>query len=289
MTLVYAGPRRSAREAELLAYQRRGWVLDEKLDGVYAELHVGRCPCCDRSAITVGRLRSGELATLEQVRRAPAHRFRHVVGLHVPWTAGTVVVGELHVQTPAAFRWRDAHGGVAGCTMFDVLATGTADDLPGAAVRAAQAAQAAGGLPRRDWTREPFAERRRELEGLVAELRGPAARTLFVARQWTAGLRNRYRELVEAGEEGGVLRDPAAPVGRGIVKVKRSDTVTARVVAVEEGRVRLDWGGQTFAVATPSAFELAVGDLVDVAAIGFEERGIPRHARAVRRRDDLRA
>jgi hypothetical protein len=70
--------------------------------------------------------------------------------------------------------------------------------------------------------------------------------------------------------------------------VKRRNEITARVIAVlaDEGRVRLDWGRRIFGASTPS-FAVSVGQLVDVAAVGYYKSDLPRHGRIVRVRGDL--
>lgn len=287
--MAYCGPTRTARASELLAYQRKGWRLQPKADGWYAELRVGRCPCCGGSALTLARYRSGRVATLAEAKRSREHALRDVLGLHVSgWPSGTVLVGESHVGTPAARRREDALG-LRGVTLFDVLAVGFGDELPTAVLAIAQAT--CGALPARDLRGEPQSERRRTLEELYLRLEGgPARRAIDVVPEWSTGLRNRYAEIVEGGGEGGVLVDPSAPVGKGKLKVKRRDTVGCRVVSVsaEQGTARLSLGGMTaFSVQIP-AFPIAPGQAVDVAAVGFyDDSWTPRHARIVAVRPDL--
>lgn len=270
--MTYCGPRRAAKVDELAALERRGWVAEVKEDGVYCELWIGA-----GGRVQLARYRSGG--------RVGAESGRDVLGLCTPWPAGTVLVGELQVETPAAHRWQDRHGGVRGLVLFDILAWGDVD----AQFRQLAAGQlGAGPLPARDMSTAPQHERRAVLERLCEDLDGRAARVLHLVAHRRRGLRGWFEAIVAEGGEGVVLKDPGTPVGTGLRKVKRRDEVTCRVIAVlgDEGRVRLDWGGRIFGAALP-AFGLAVGQLVDVAAMGFYESDLPRHARVTRVRDDL--
>ena len=204
------------------------------------------------------------------------------MGLRTPWAPGTVVIGELQVQTPAAQRWQDAHG-VRGLVLFDVLAVGDAPGLVSSLL-----AGRAGEVPSWDMTGRPYVDRRAWLERAVGELDGRAARVVQLVATRRRGLAGWYRELVDGGAEGVVLVDPGARAGRGKKKLKRVDELGARVVAVlpDEGVARLNWGGIVFSTALP-AFPLRAGQAVDVAATGFYDSDQPRHARLVRVREDL--
>jgi hypothetical protein len=268
----YAGAKRLAKVEELPALERKGWIAEEKFDGVYCEAWVG-----SGGKIQLARYRSGA--------RIGGESGRDVIGLKTPWPAGTVLVGELMVETPAAHRWQDAHGGIRGLVLFDIARWGNVD---------AQFRQLATGtlgstpLPARDMTTAPQHERRAVLERLCDDLAGRAARVLHLVPMRRRGLRSWFQDVVDAGGEGIVVKDPAAPVGNGARKVKRRDDLTARVIAMlpDEGCVRLDWGGRQFGATLPR-FALSVGQLVDVSAMGFYDSDIPRHARIVRVRNDL--
>lgn len=276
--MTYAGPRRRVRESDLLTYERRGWVAEEKVDGCYVEIHIGTLP---RIGTSPGRLdggydrrywrgarRPGVVTRLvyRSGRDVPEATAADVLGRQTDWPDGTVLVGELMVSTPAAALHYQRHG-VAGVVLFDVLRVGADrwDDLPNAA-------------------------RREQLERMTRDLDGKAARVFQVARHhWRAA--DLYREIVDGeGGEGVVLCDPLAPVGTGKLKAKRHDTVTCivRRVFAEERLVELSLGttGPTFYVVPPK-IELAAGDLVDVAAMGTYLSDVPRHARIVRVREDL--
>lgn len=269
---TYCGPSRAATVDELAALERRGWVAEEKADGVYCEAWVGA-----GGRVQLARYRSGA--------RVGADSGRDLLGLRTPWPAGTVLAGELMVQTPAAHRWQDAHDGLRGLVLFDILRWGDID---------AQFRQLAAGqlgtstLPARDMTAAPQHERRAVLERLCEDLDGRAARVIHLVRQRRRGLRDWFEQVVTEGGEGIVVKDPDAAIGAGVRKVKRHDTVTARVIAVlaDEGRVRLDWGGRIFGASLP-AFAVAPGQRVDVAAVGYYDSDVPRHARIVRVRGDL--
>jgi hypothetical protein len=268
----YCGPKRLATVGELAKLERAGWIAEEKLDGVYCEAWIG-----SGGRVQLARYRSGA--------RVGGDSGRDLIGLRTPWPAGTVVVGELMTETPAAHRWQDSHDGLRGLVLFDILAWGNVD---------AQFRQLATGtlgttaLPARDMTTAPYHERRAVLERLYEDVSGRAAGVLHLVQQRRRGLRGWYEGIVAAGGEGIVVKDPAGTVGKGSRKVKRKDDITARVIAVlpDEGCIRLDWGGRQFGTSLP-AFAVSVGQLVDVSAIGFYDSDLPRHARIVRVRNDL--
>ena len=276
---AYCGARGRARTADVAGLERRGWWAQEKADGVYAEAGVGA-----GGAVAWVRYRSGELVTAADVRRARgSHRCQDLLGLRTPWAPGTVVAGELQVQTPAAARWQDAHGGARGLVLFDVLAVGDAEGLVSSLL-----AGRMGEVPAWSMAERPYVDRRAWLERAVGDLDSRASRVVQLVAQRRRGLAAWCRELVDGGAEGAVLVDPSAPAGRGKRKLKRVDHLGARVVAVlpGEGVARLDWGGVLFSVALP-AFPLRAGQAVDVAATGFYDSDQPRHARLVRVREDL--
>ncbi len=278
MATPYAGPRKKARREECLGYEIRGWWAEEKADGCYVELHVGFdgrytriVELVYRSGATVGRAAGCDL-----------------LGQRVNLAAGTVIAGELMVRTPAAARWQAEHGGVTGMVAFDLLAEG--EHHAKEAARAAWPCATMERWPARDWTTAPMVWRRARLEQLVAELDGPAARKIHLVEQRRYNLRPFFDEVVDRGGEGLVLKDPGAPVGEGMRKLKRHDTIDARVVQriPGEGVVTLDWGGRQFTVSSPS-FTTHTGDVVEVAHMGFydAETWTPRHARIVGIREDL--
>jgi hypothetical protein len=275
---TYCGPSGAAKPADLEALERRGWVAEEKADGCYVELWVGQ-----GGVVKLARYRGGGMVGRDSGR--------DVLGLRTPWPAGTVIAGELQVQTPAAHRWQDAHGGVRGVVVFDILAWGNIDEQ---LRQLARGELGRGPLPARDMSSAPQAERRAVLERLFEDVEaagGRAARVLHLVRARRRGLRGWFEQLVGEGGEGIVVKDPGAPAGRGARKVKRRDDVTCTVLAVEleARRVMLAYGsaGMPFGASLP-AFPMAVGDLVDVAVRGgFYDDGRPRHLSITRRRDDL--
>lgn len=275
----YCGAAGRVLAGEVDALERRGWWAQEKADGVYVEAGVGA-----GGVVAYARYRSGEVVTAADVRRARGpHRCGDLVGLRTPWAPGTVVAGELMVQTPAAARWQDGHGGIRGLVLFDVLAVGDAERLV-----AGLLAGESGPAPAWDMRARPYVDRRAWLERAVVDLDGRAARVLHLVAQRRRGLARWCAELVDAGAEGAVLVDPGAPVGRGKRKLKRVDHLGARVVSVHEGEgiARLDWGGVLFSVALPRE-PIVAGQVVDVDATGFYEGSTPRHARIVCARPDL--
>jgi len=277
MGYEYAGAGGAVAPSRILELQRRGCVGQEKFDGVYATLTVSAAPGW-RDRRELGRV--GALWT-RTGRLVGADSARDVLGLQTGMPPGTVLAGELMVQTPAAHRWQEREG-VRGFVAFDVLRVGDWD--VGRDCRRVAA---------RDVSRLPFAERYRELEWLIGGLpTQKARRAIRLAPVHRTGLRGLFRDVVDGGGEGLVLVDPDAPVGaRGAKrKVKRSDDVTCTVLQVleDERKVLLTLGGlEPFAVTAPR-FAVQPGDLVDVRACGFYDPSwIPRHARIVRARPDL--
>src|SRR3990172_285927 len=260
--VIYAGAQRASRPSELLSYQRRGWHAEEKIDGVYVELVAGAAPGW-RERRELGRISQG---ILRSGRRVGCESGRDVLGVQTGWAPGTRVVGELLVQTPAAARWQDAHGGVAGVVLYDLIAEGDWIALHGA--RDAEFSA----VPYRDWTHAPQAERFARLRALVAGLDGPAARALHLVEERATGLRGFYREVLERGGEGIVLVDPSAPVQGGKRKVKRRDTLDCRVLELlgDEGVMRVQLGSrQAFAVSLPR-FALSPRDTAEIAHLGWD-------------------
>jgi hypothetical protein len=274
---VYTGPRRRVSLADLPALERRYLVAERKVDGWYCELEVGDLPRLGTSparadgaydrryfrgqrrsgVITSGRLRSGR--ALSGVAGA------ELLGRVTPWPSGTVVACEVMTATDEARRWRETNNVSGGAVVFDLLFFGG-----------------------EDWRPFPNAARREQLEAMFRLIDGRAARALQLVER-THRIRDLYRSVVDQGLEGIVVVDPRAVAGQGKWKVKRSDAVTCSVVRVEDRSVTLVAGsvGEPFSLS-PGKLELAVGDLVDVEAVGFSVWNTPRHARIVRRRDDLR-
>ena len=272
---TYAGPRGCARPEQLAELERRGWIAEEKSDGCYVTAYVGR-----DGRIVTARYRSGGVVGREAGR--------DLYRISTPIAPGTVLVGELQVQTPAAHRWQDVHGGLRGLVVFDVLAWGDVHAQFENLCARGRVLGPGSAMPARDMTTATQAERRAVLERLIGGLEGAAARVLQLVPQRRRGLRAWYERVIGEGGEGVVVKDPRAPLGRGARKVKRLDTVTAQVLQVlpEQGRVQLFWGGRAFSVSIPK-IPLRVGQLVDIFFSGLYESDLPRHARIVRARNDL--
>ena len=59
------------------------------------------------------------------------------------------------------------------------------------------------------------------------------------------------------------------------------------MIAVQDERLRVDWGGVIFSVSRPR-FNVTPGAIVEIEHLDFYDgSAIPRHARALRLRDDL--
>jgi hypothetical protein len=317
--LAYCGPRRRLRLDRLADAERRRLWAQEKSDGAYVELHVadfwpstdterhagpggGRtCPVCGRRILDGSALACSSACaarTVADLTGRPDRRFhvnrRHVGAIHsaryrsgalvsgsdghggllddvrglqIGLPAGSVLCGELMAHTPAALRWSEAHAGRIGVVLFDVLRVG------------AESVAA-----------RPYRERYEILSQLADRLDDDARQVVEVARSWCCHLSARFDEVVSRGGEGLVLIDPDAPAGSGKWKLKRSDTLDARVVELlpDEGVARVLVNGlDPFTVSTPP-FPVRVGDVVEVAHVGwYDGTWTPRHAHAVRPRPDL--
>lgn len=277
--MVYAGAKKMVSPSKILEFQKRGWWAQEKLDGIYCTISIGAAPGW-RQRRELGRVSLVQKRSGKFVGTATG---RDVLGLQTGWPPGTVVVGELMVQTPAAHRWQDAHG-VRGFVAFDVLRLGDWNLFN---------SSRDGCVPFRDLRSSAFADRHHELQRLVETLpTRKARRAIKLAPVHRTKLRALYTDTVAAGGEGIVLIRPGAVVGERNAKrkVKRRDTVTCSVLRVlaDERKALISHGGMApFAISLPR-FAVRVGDLVDVHATGFYgDSWIPRHARAVRARPDL--
>lgn len=286
MPSVYVGPRRSARPDELAALERRGAVAQVKVDGWYSTLFIGA-----GGRIAAVQLRSGRTYLAGDVERARGrHPAGDLIGVATGLWPGTVIAAEMAVGTPESARWRRAHRGLAGAVVFDLLAVGDRRRL---FAELAAGEVGARPFPAEDVTGQPQSARRAHLERLWEDVPDRARQVLELVPERRRRLRDFYDEQVNAGAEGIVVKLRDAPAGKGMWRCKRRDSLDVRVVEVlpDHGVIRCDWGGRLLYLGMP-AFPVAVGDLVEVEARGFNDadRGeipVPRHARALRVRTDL--
>lgn len=255
------------------------YAAQPKLDGVFCRA------ATDRSgAIADLRYRSGE-----PVSKGDADG---LVGLRLG-LPDAVIYGELTAQTDAGLRERDAYG--ARLHVFDV------SRFLGRDVRAQAYADRYGLLHR--W----HAHEELNLDGDYLVDESGRAHDATSGR-FSQHVRNNLRRLpivplvrgkgavdqlwqsyVEHDQGEGVVvvrLDLAFGARASKAKVKRTDTIDATVLRVEGKRAVLLWGPAQFVVSTTRE-QLAPGDVVEVKADGFTERGVPRFARFVRVRRDL--
>jgi hypothetical protein len=279
--MAYAGARGTLDVSSAARLAPSRYALQPKVDGMYVELALD----------SEGRIARVTSRTGAEVASSLTG---HLLGAWVG-APGAVLAGELEAHTEAGNRaalargWRAVH-------LFDALRGAGGEPLASLPYRARRdalwrmqsAVQCEAGSDR-PW--------RAEAEG---RLRGPGGRFCrAVPRSWrltpiVEQLRpERAAELwarAEVGElEGFVAVALDAPLGarNGKRKVKPTSTIDATVVDLDARRARLLWCGYTFIVSR-GRFEIAIGDIVEVAHSGFYEREvIPRFARIVRVRHDL--
>ncbi len=110
-----------------------------------------------------------------------------------------------------------------------------------------------------------------------------------------AGLETLWQSHVEAGGgEGLVAVDLTAPIGRRGAKrkIKHHDYPSVTIVEVGPTGVRALFGSEVFRIPAMRLVRqgaVNVGEIWDVKADGFTDRGLPRFARLVRCRPDLRS
>lgn len=263
----------------------RGWVLQPKVDGCYARVHLDRRGRVERVLSRAG-------APLERALVG------HLVGAFVGWP-DSVLVGELEAHTEAGNRAAAARGWRA-LHLFDVVRAGG-----------------------RYLGREPYRARRDALWRMQSEVvnlgcelpwyeddRGARDRrtgrwcravptdwrlTPIVPQVPAARLEQAWSEWgPDAGAEGLVAVNLEAELGaRGAKrKVKRTDTLDAVVVAAGQSALTCEWAGRIVTVAAGAAGDarIRVGEVVELACEGwYEASSLPRFARLVRRRTDLAA
>jgi hypothetical protein len=277
----FAGARGRIAITDLLQLGPR-WQIQEKRDGAYCQLHLD-----GQGRIERALSRSGQPFPRSQV----GHLLGALVG-----APGAVVIGELEGHTEAGVR-SAATRGWAAVHLFDCIRT-------------------AGG---RYIGREPYHVRRAELwrGQSAAECFGPG---LPYERDGGGRLHNKASgrfclatptdwrltpitpqlsrseavdvwERAQVGQaEGLVAVALNSRVGaRGSKrKCKPTSSIDVTVVSVGRGAARVAWAGHVFAISCVGR-ALAVGDVVEIEAIGWSEKSVqPRHTRIVRVREDLR-
>lgn len=289
MLLDYAGAGSRLSLERALELDPRAWAWAPKIDGAYARVSTDR-----RGVIASVLARSGESHASADVSG--------LVGLAIG-LPDAVLHGELEAHTEAGVRARAARGWAA-VHLFDVSRVGGRGVGELALERRVELlhrwqaeVECYGEVPRADWwavddqgdAHDPGTGR--YVRPVPRDLRRlpivPLARGRGAAEQlWRAHVELGGGEGIVALRLGARLGAPGSKR-----KVKATDTLDARVVAVESRHVRLAWGGQVFSVSARGAAargELAVGDVVEVIHDGWYEAGAtPRFPRIVRRRRDL--
>lgn len=213
----------------------------------------------------------------------------------VRWAPSSVVVGEAEAWTERANRI-SATRGYPLIHLFDVLRV-EGRDVSGLpyhqrrdALRRAESALV------NETTDRPWTE---DVHGNAHDSAGRWTRRVPMAWRRMPVLEQRPASAAESawadwvvreGHEGLVLVDLDAGLGRGKSKIKAVDTLDARVVSVGATGIYVVYGNEGFRVACRRFIDqVQVGDTVEISCHGFmEARPIPRHARVVRVRHDLR-
>ncbi len=284
MLTDYAGAGTRLDPERGLVLDDRAWGWQPKIDGVYARVSLDR-----RGRIANVLARSGAL-----LREAA-----DLIGI-LAGAPDSVLCGELEAHTEAGNRaatmrgWRALHVfDVARWNGRDVTASAFAER--NALIVNAQVEIMNAGL-RNPWVVDDQGDAHDARTGRYTRAVPRDVRRLPVVpiARGTTAARALWRDHVELGGGEGIVavRLDARLGARGAKrKVKASDTLDCRVLACAGGAAQLEYGGQRFVVSARGRWSaLAPGDLVEVAADGWYERGAtPRFARIVRLRTDLAA
>lgn len=283
---LYAGARGRVALEHVRSLGAR-WVIQPKLDGILGVVTTDR----------TGRL-SAIVTRGGRVLRPGVDVAEGLAG--ISWAPDSVLVAEVELWTEAANRAAETRG-------YRMIHLFDAHRVSG-----------------RDVTREPYSLRRDALlraeSRLVNEGRdrpwlvdtqgdahAPATgrycrpmprgwrRMPVVPQRSATAVEVAWRDWVELGEAGPaeglvVVRTDAPLAARGAKrKCKAGQEIDATVVAIAGGVARLAWGGGSFVVSARGRWsELRPGAMVACRCDGFYEAGAtPKHARIVRRRDDL--
>lgn len=270
-----AGSRLAPDRGLALDPDRWGWM--PKVDGVYARITLDR---------------RGRIATVLSRSGSHLSEARELLGL-AAGAPDSVLHGELEAHTEAGNRaasrgWRLLH-------LFDVTRHAGRDVTEfGYLARYELLHQAHAAIEQRDsWHVDEHGDAHDLASGRYVVPAPRDSRRIPIV-PLVRDARSLWDEHVErGGGEGLVAVRLDAPVRArgGKRKIKATDTIDCRVVAVGGGAARLEHGGQVFAVSARGRWStLAVGEVVEVACDGWYEAGAtPRFARIVRVRCDLAA
>lgn len=280
----YAGAGARLDPERGLALDDRGWGWQPKLDGVYARVSLDR-----RGRIANVLARSG----------APLREAADLIGI-LAGAPDSVLCGELEAHTEAGNRaatsrgWRALH-------VFDV-ARWDGRDVSAISYAARHELLAQGHAAivdagaRNPWVVDDQGDAHDTRTGRYTRAVPRDVRRLPVVpiARGTSSARALWREHVELGGGEGLVavRLDARLGARGAKrKLKATDTLDCRVLTCSGGAAQLEYGGQRFVVSARGRWSsLAPGDVVEVAADGWYERGAtPRFARIIRLRSDLAA
>lgn len=277
--LDYAGPRSRVSAARGLELDPRSWAWLEKIDGCYARVSLDR---------------RGRISSVLSRAGSPLADARDLLGV-LAGPPDSVFAGELEAHTEAGNRlascrgWRALH--LFDCSRY---AGRSVEALPftdryGLLHQAQAEIELAGRV--NPWVNDDQGDAHDARTGRYTRRIPRDIRRLPVvalARGKGAG-EALWRSFVEVGGgEGLVAARLDAPLGkRGAkIKIKATDTLDCRVIAVDARTALLEYAGRMFTVGATEP--LSVGSMVEVAHDGwYESASTPRFARVVRRRTDL--
>lgn len=268
-------------KAERLA-KSPSWGFMPKSDGSYAELGTD-----SQGRIKRITLRTGESATHEEAGGL------YGVAIGIP---DSVLVAELEVYSEAAVRIRETRKW-ANAPVFDIIrCAGRYVAREPMQVRYSLLERWQCSIGTQDWWWQD--SRGYAHDKVTHKFVRPTPKDLrrvplLPLVTGTPALEKLWHSYVEVGGgEGLVAVDLGAPIGgRGAKKkIKKHDTVDCTVVELGKTGVRVTFAGEVFRIPCKRWLpKLAVGDVVEVKGDGFlESRPVPRFARIVRVRSDLR-
>lgn len=267
-----------------LELDERKWAWQPKSDGVYARVSLDR-----RGRVANVLARSG----------AALREASDLLGT-LAGPPDSVLHGELEAHTEAGNRAAAARGWRA-LHLFDATRVGGVDVsahaywIRYAALHRMQAELELAGR-RNPWVDDDQGDAHDVRNGRYTRRVPRDVRRLPIVElsRGAGAARRLWREHVELGGGEGLVAvrlDAAAAARDAKRKIKATDTLDCRVVAVCDGAAQLEHGGRLFTVSARGRWaELELGALVEVACDGWYERGAtPRFARIVRAREDLAA
>lgn len=264
---------------EVLHLDRR-WMLQPKFDGVYVTA------------------RTDETGRISSLTSRAGESLRTDAYADVTWLPLSTLIAEAELWTAASIRAVAARG-FSMLHVFDASMVSGVDvsALPFSArrdsLRRAEA-DLADATPDRPW----LADRQGKAHGPSGryERKVPRSwRRVQVAPQVAVSqFDSAWADWVDVNSIGpveglvAVRTDAALGARNSKRKIKQVDTIDASVVEIGGKSCRLSVAGHVFGAAIPASLSLRVRDVVELAYEGRYDSGVPKFARILRKRRDLR-